>query len=191
MINLILFGPPGSGKGTQAVNLVEKYQLVHLSTGDIFRYNIKNETPLGLEAKSYIDKGALVPDSVTIKMLKDNVEKNPEAKGFIFDGFPRTIAQAEALDEFLKDKSTSITALLELEVPEDICTARILDRGKTSGRTDDNDEAVIRNRYQVYKEQTTEVADYYSQFDKSYAVNGLQSVDEVFYLLSAVIDNLV
>ena len=126
MINLILFGPPGSGKGTQAVNLVEKYQLVHLSTGDIFRYNIKNETPLGLEAKSYIDKGALVPDSVTIKMLKDNVEKNPDAKGFIFDGFPRTIAQAEALDEFLKDKSTSITALLELEVPEDIFNGKKL-----------------------------------------------------------------
>lgn len=188
MINLILFGPPGSGKGTQAENLIEKYQLVHLSTGDIFRHNIKNSTPLGVEAKSYIDKGALVPDSVTINMLKDQVESNPDAKGFIFDGFPRTIAQAEALDAFLSEKGTEISKLLELKVDDEEIVARILNRGKTSGRSDDNNPEIIQNRINVYKEQTSPVAGYYGKKDKSVAIEGIGTLEEVFQRLSSAID---
>ena len=147
MINIVLFGKPGAGKGTQAEFLKRKYNLVHLSTGDIFRFNIKNDTELGKLAKTYMDKGDLVPDAVTIQMLESEVDKNPEVAGFLFDGFPRTIAQAKALDLFLKGKKQEITATVALEADDNILVARLLERGKTSGRPDDQDEAKIRNRY--------------------------------------------
>ena len=149
MLNLVLFGPPGAGKGTQAAKLTSKYNLIHLSTGDIFRANIKGQTELGTLAKSYMDKGNLVPDEVTIKMLESEVDKTPHAKGYIFDGFPRTTPQAEALEAFLKSKNTEITLMLALEVAEDELVKRLLLRGKDSGRADDTDEAIIRNRINV------------------------------------------
>ena len=155
MINLILFGPPGSGKGTQAAKLLKKYKLVHISTGDLFRYNLKNNTPLGQEAKKYIDKGDLVPDSVTVKMLKEKVEDNPNAKGFIFDGFPRTIPQSEALDNLLESKGANVSVLIALDVDEEELVRRLLERGKTSGRKDDSNESIIRNRLAVYNKETT------------------------------------
>lgn len=179
MINLVLFGPPGAGKGTQAAILTEKYDLVHLSTGDIFRYNMKNDTPLGQLAKGYIDKGDLVPDEVTIKMLEAEVEKNPNAKGFIFDGFPRTTAQAEALDKFLTSKGQAISKMIALEVEEEELVKRLLARGKDSGRADDKDESVIRNRINVYNDQTAVVADFYSAQNKFSSVNGIGSIDEI------------
>jgi adenylate kinase len=148
MINIVLFGKPGAGKGTQAEILKVKYNLTHLSTGDIFRFNIKNETELGKTAKAYIDKGDLVPDALTIQMLQSEVDKNPDSSGFLFDGFPRTIAQAEALDAFLESKQQQVTATIALEANDEILIERLLERGKTSGRSDDQDEAKIRNRYQ-------------------------------------------
>lgn len=188
MLNLILFGPPGSGKGTQAARLVERYGLLHISTGDLFRYEIGNNTPLGLEAKSYMDKGQLVPDSVTIGMLKNKVLANTGVNGFIFDGFPRTIAQSEALDALMEELDQSITALIALDVSEEEIVDRLLERGKTSGRTDDNDEAVIRKRIGVYKEETTPVFDYYAKFDKSIRIDGIGSIDEIFTALCLEID---
>ncbi|MEY3368533.1 MAG: hypothetical protein RI973_1688 [Bacteroidota bacterium] len=191
MINLILFGPPGSGKGTQAAKLVEDYQLVHISTGDLFRYEMGNDTPLGKLAKSYIEKGELVPDSVTIGMLKNKVDANPDANGFIFDGFPRTVAQAEALDQLLADMGTSINCLVALDVSDDEITKRILLRGQTSGRSDDNDERIIRNRIDVYKSETTPVFDYYAGAGKSHKVDGIGSIEEILERLKAVIDRFV
>jgi adenylate kinase len=188
MINLILFGPPGSGKGTQAAKLVETYDLLHISTGDLFRYEIGNSTPLGQQAKSYIDKGALVPDEVTIGMLRNKVEANPHVRGYIFDGFPRTIAQSEALDALLADKGTSISRLLMLDVPDNEIVARILNRGKTSGRADDLDESVIRKRIEVYNRETAQVYDFYAE--KSVKINGVGSIDEIFQRLCDEIDNL-
>lgn len=188
MINLILFGPPGSGKGTQAVKLVEKYNLLHISTGDLFRYEMSNNTPLGLEAKSYMEKGQLVPDSVTIGMLKNKVEAHPEVRGFIFDGFPRTIPQAEALDEFLEQKHSRISALLALTVDNDEIVKRILNRGKTSGRPDDNDEAIIRNRIAVYNKETAQVFDYYDAIDKSHSIDGIGSIEDIFGRLCSIVD---
>lgn len=190
MLNLILFGPPGSGKGTQAASLIKKYKLVHISTGDLFRYEIGNNTPLGMEAKSYMDKGQLVPDSVTIGMLKNKVEMHPEANGFIFDGFPRTIAQAEALDNFLKTKDTNIAGLVALTVDEDEIVKRLLLRGKDSGRSDDRDENIIRTRIREYNEKTAPVFDFYAQKGSSYSVYGMGSVDEIFERLCEVIDDL-
>ena len=190
MINLILFGPPGSGKGTQAAKLVEKYNLLHISTGDLFRYEIKNETPLGLEAKSYIDKGALVPDSVTIGMLRNKVEANPDVAGYIFDGFPRTIPQSEALDALMTEKSQSISQLIMLDVQEEEIVTRLLERGKTSGRADDQDESLIRNRFSVYKEQTTPVFDFYAAKNKSVKINGIGTIDGIFDRLCETIDAL-
>ena len=149
MTNLILFGPPGSGKGTQAAFLIDKYHLVHISTGDLFRFEMSNDTPLGQEAKAYMAKGELVPDSVTIGMLRNKVEKHPEAQGFIFDGFPRTIPQAEALDALLQSMGTEVAGLIALDVNEEEIVQRILSRGKTSGRADDNDEATVRKRIAV------------------------------------------
>ena len=146
MINVVLFGPPGAGKGTQAEFLKDKYELVHISTGDVFRFNIKNATELGVLAKSFIDKGQLVPDEVTINMLNAEVNKNPNAKGFIFDGFPRTEAQADSLSEFLVSKNTEISAMVALEVNDEVLVERLLSRGKTSGRADDADESIIRDR---------------------------------------------
>jgi len=188
MINIILFGPPGSGKGTQAAKLVDRYQLVHISTGDLFRYEIGNKTPLGLEAKSYIDKGELVPDSVTIGMLNNKVEAHPEAKGFIFDGFPRTIPQAEALDTLLEEKGSPVAALLALQVDDAEIVERIKLRGKSSGRPDDNDEATIRNRIFVYKNETTPVYDYYNLQHKSHSINGVGGVEDIFVRLCELID---
>ena len=177
MLNIVLFGPPGAGKGTQAEKLISKYQLVHLSTGDIFRANIKGETDLGKLAKSYMDKGNLVPDEVTIKMLEAEVNKNPTAKGFIFDGFPRTTPQAEALEEFLKSKGTTITVMLALAVAEEELIKRLLLRGKESGRADDANVEVIVNRISVYNKQTAVVENFYTQQNKFQKIDGIGSVD--------------
>lgn len=188
MLNLILFGPPGSGKGTQAENLITRYGILHISTGDLFRYEIGNNTPLGLKAKEYMAKGELVPDSVTIGMLENKVEANPDAKGIIFDGFPRTIAQAEALDAFLAARNTAVTALVALDVPDDELVSRLLNRGVTSGRPDDSDEAVIKTRIAVYKKETAPVFDYYDQQGKSKLIPGVGTVEEIFSRLTAAID---
>ncbi|MBK7806227.1 MAG: adenylate kinase [Saprospiraceae bacterium] len=188
MLNLILFGPPGSGKGTQAEKLIEKYGILHISTGDLFRYEMGNNTPLGLEAKSYMAKGELVPDEVTIGMLKNKVNANPHVSGIIFDGFPRTIAQAQALDSFLNEKNTQVTALVALDVPEDELVSRLLNRGKSSGRADDNDEAIIRNRIAVYKSETAQVFDYYSATGKSKLIPGVGSIEDIFSRLVTAID---
>jgi len=190
MVNLILFGPPGSGKGTQAKKLVEKYDLLHISTGDLFRYEMGNNTPLGQEAKSYIDKGALVPDSVTVGMLRNKVEANPNVAGYIFDGFPRTIPQSEALDELLAEKDQQVHRLLMLDVPDDEIVQRILERGKTSGRKDDLNETIIRNRIEVYKSETAPVYDYYQEQSKSVTVDGVGSIDEIFDRLCQEIGQL-
>lgn len=188
MLNIVLFGPPGAGKGTQAEKLIAKYNLVHLSTGDIFRANIKGETELGVLAKSYIDKGNLVPDEVTIKMLEAEVEKSPNAAGFIFDGFPRTTPQAEALSVFLQEKGTEISVMLALDVEEQELIKRLLLRGKNSGRADDQDEGIIANRIKVYNEQTAVVADFYDAQDKFQKINGVGSIEEIFDRLCSAID---
>jgi len=188
MLNIVLFGPPGAGKGTQSEKLINKYSLVHLSTGDIFRANIKGETDLGKLAKSYMDKGELVPDEVTINMLEAEVNKFPNAKGFIFDGFPRTIPQAEALDKFLNKRNAPITLMLALEVPQQELINRLLLRGKDSGRADDQDENVVKNRIKVYNEQTAVAAAFYQNQNKYFAVNGLGKIDEIFDRLCKTID---
>lgn len=188
MINLILFGPPGSGKGTQAAKLVEKYKLIHISTGDLFRYEMGHNTPLGQEAKAYMAKGELVPDSVTIGMLRNKVEAHPGAPGFIFDGFPRTIPQAEALDALLISMHTAVAALLALQVDDEEIVHRIKLRGTTSGRPDDNDEAIIRNRISVYKNETSPVFDFYGTHNKSHSIDGIGSVDDIFSRLCKLID---
>ncbi len=190
MTNLVLFGPPGAGKGTQAEVLKEKYNLVHISTGDVFRFNIKNATELGSLAKSYIDKGQLVPDEVTINMLSAEVDKNPDANGFIFDGFPRTEAQAEVLEVLLKDKETEISAMVALEVDDEVLVQRLLNRGKTSGRADDADEEVIRNRIKVYYNETAILKEYYQKQNKYHGVDGVGSVGDITDRLSAAIDSL-
>ena len=190
MTNLVLFGPPGAGKGTQADFLKQKYNLVHISTGDVFRYNIKNETALGTLAKSYMDKGELVPDQVTIDMLNAEVEKNADANGFIFDGFPRTNAQAEALDELMTSKDSQINAMVALEVDDEVLVQRLLKRGETSGRADDADESIIRNRIKEYYSKTAILKDYYSAQNKYFGVDGVGSIDEITVRLSTVIDKL-
>jgi len=190
MTNIVLFGPPGAGKGTQAEVLKEKYNLIHISTGDVFRYNIKNETELGLLAKTFMDKGDLVPDKVTIDMLKAEVEKNADANGFIFDGFPRTESQAKALDAFLEEKGEGINGMVALEVAEDLLVARLLKRGETSGRADDQDESKIRNRFSEYETKTAILKHYYEDQNKYYGVDGVGSVEEITERLSAVFDKL-
>ena len=190
MKNIVLFGPPGAGKGTQATLLKEKYDLMHISTGDVFRFNIKNETALGKLAKSYMDQGDLVPDEVTINMLKAEVEKNADANGFIFDGFPRTESQAIALDEFLSEKGESINGMVALEVPEDLLVARLLERGKTSGRTDDTDEDKIRNRFNEYNTKTAILKDFYQAQGNYYGINGVGDINEITARLSEVFDTL-
>ena len=189
MLNIVLFGPPGAGKGTQAEKLISKYNLVHLSTGDIFRANIKGETELGTLAKSYIDAGNLVPDEVTIKMLESEVDKNPSAEGFIFDGFPRTTPQAEALEAFLESKGTAISVMIALSVSEQELIKRLLLRGKDSGRADDANEEVIANRIKVYNEQTAVVADFYNAQEKFEKIDGIGSIDDIFGRLCDTIDN--
>ncbi len=187
MLNIVLFGPPGAGKGTQSVHLVQSYGLVHLSTGDIFRSNIKGNTELGQMAKSYMDQGQLVPDDVTIKMLESEVDKHPDAKGFIFDGFPRTSAQAEALDAFLDARKTPVTCMLALEVEEEELKKRLLARAETSGRPDDADPAVIQKRIGVYKAETAPVAGHYALQGKFTGVDGIGTVEEILERLKAAI----
>lgn len=190
MTNIVLFGPPGAGKGTQAEILKDAYNLIHISTGDLFRYNIKNKTELGVLAKSIMDKGNLVPDQVTIDMLKAEVNKNEAANGFIFDGFPRTEDQAKALDAFLTEKGEGINGMVALEVEENILVERLLARGKTSGRPDDQDESKIRNRFNEYNTKTAILKDYYQAQDKYYGVNGVGTIEEITERLSKVFSTL-
>ena len=190
MQNIVLFGPPGAGKGTQSALLVDHFGFVHLSTGDIFRANIKGATELGQLAKSYLDQGQLVPDDVTIRMLEDSVNAHPEAKGFIFDGFPRTTAQAQALDAFLSGKGQAISGMLALEVPEDELKVRLAKRAETSGRADDADPAVIQNRIDVYNAETAPVADHYRGQDKYSGIEGLGSIEDIFGRLKSAIEGL-
>ena len=190
MINLVLFGKPGAGKGTQAAFLKSTFNLVHISTGDLFRYNIKNKTALGQQAQSFMDRGDLVPDRVTIEMLEAEVDRNPEAKGFIFDGFPRTKAQAQALDVFIESKNMKINATIALDANDDILVKRLLERGETSGRSDDQDESKIRNRFDEYKLKTAPLKDYYEGQHKFYSVNGIGSIDEITERLTNLIVSL-
>jgi len=183
MLNIVLFGPPGAGKGTQSEKLIAKYNLVHLSTGDIFRANIKGETELGKLAQSFMNEGKLVPDEVTINMLASELDKNPNAKGFIFDGFPRTQAQAAALDELLATKNTSITSMLALEVEEEELKKRLLLRGKDSGRADDQNPEIIQNRIDEYNSKTMPVKDFYAAQNKYKGINGIGDKNEIFELL--------
>ncbi len=190
MINIVLFGKPGAGKGTQANFLKEKYNLAHISTGDVFRHNIKNNTKLGILAKSYINKGDLVPDEVTINMLQEEVEKNTDANGFIFDGFPRTVAQAEALDIFLETKNMEISGTLALEANDEILIKRLLERGKTSGRTDDQNPVKIKNRFDEYNEKTAPLINYYKAQNKFYTIDGIGTVKEITARLNNVVNSL-
>lgn len=191
MKNIVLFGKPGAGKGTQASVLKEKFELVHISTGDVFRYNISNQTELGTLAKSYMDKGELVPDSVTINMLADEVDRSiAEAKGYIFDGFPRTTAQAEALDTLLSEKGMQVDATIALEADEDELTARLLERGKTSGRTDDTDEVKIRTRFAEYNAKTAPLIEFYKKQNKLYSVNGIGEIDQITERIASIIASL-
>jgi adenylate kinase len=190
MINIVLFGKPGAGKGTQAEFLKEKYKLTHISTGDVFRFNLKNDTELGKQARVYMDNGDLVPDELTTKMLIDEVKKHPDTNGILFDGYPRTISQAEALDAFLPTIGSQVAATVALEADDEILIQRLLERGKTSGRPDDQDEEKIRNRYQEYNEKTAPLMDYYKAQGKFYAVNGIGTIQEITERLSLVIDEL-
>jgi adenylate kinase len=191
MLNLILFGPPGSGKGTQSQLVIERYGLIHISTGELLRNEISAATPLGLEAREFIHKGQLVPDEVVIGMLGSVLESHPDTKGYIFDGFPRTGAQADALDRLLALRNTSITQVLALDVPEDELVRRLLERGKTSGRKDDANEGVIRARIVEYHKKTAPVADHYARVAKFKKVKGDGSIEETFELLCRKIDPLV
>mgnify|MGYP003434410022 FL=1 len=188
MFNLILFGPPGSGKGTQSDSLVEKYGVIHLSTGNLLREEISQKTPLGIEAKGFMDNGQLVPDEVVIGMVDSYFDKHSEAKGFLFDGFPRTVAQAEALDKLLDLKKTEIAAVLALEVSEEELVKRLLNRGKTSGRSDDTNEEVIRKRFAVYSNETKPVAQHYKKAHKFHPIKGEGTVDEIFKSICNEID---
>jgi adenylate kinase len=191
MFNLILFGPPGSGKGTQSEKLITTYGLKHLSTGDLLRSEIAAQTPLGLEANSFMDKGQLVPDEVVIGMISSSLDANPNATGFLFDGFPRTAAQAEALDKLLELKKTSINLMLALEVSEEELVKRLLKRGETSGRSDDTNEKVIRARIAEYHRKTTAVADYYKKFNKVVLVKGEGTIDTIFAALRKEVDSRI
>ena len=188
MFNLILFGPPGSGKGTQSEKLIARYGLRHLSTGDLLRYEISRQTPLGKEAQGFMDKGQLVPDEVVIGMISSALDENPAAGGFLFDGFPRTAAQAKALDELLTHKNAPIAVMLALDVSEEELIKRLLKRGETSGRSDDNNEHVIKARINEYHNKTAVVADYYQQYDKVVMIRGEGSIDDIFDRLCKEID---
>lgn len=190
MFNLILFGPPGSGKGTQSEKLIAKYNLKHLSTGDLLRSEIAGKTFLGMEAKKFMDKGNLVPDEVVIGMINDALDNNPGVEGFLFDGFPRTAIQAEALDKLLAEKDTCIDVMIALDVSEHELIHRLLKRGETSGRADDDNEQVIRARIVEYHKKTAAVADHYKKADKVVLIKGEGSVEEIFGRLSAEIDLL-
>ena len=188
MINLILFGKPGSGKGTQAEFVKQKYDLVHISTGDVFRFNISKNTELGELAKSYMDKGDLVPDKVTIKMLEAEVEKFPNANGFIFDGFPRTSTQAQILDDFLNSKNMSIFITIALEVDENLLIDRLINRGKDSGRADDQDKSKIQNRFDEYNKKTAPLIDYYKSQNKFFEIDGIGEINDISNRIFDVID---
>lgn len=190
MINIVLFGKPGAGKGTQAMFLKTTFNLVHISTGDLFRKNIKNETTLGKLAKSYMDKGDLVPDKVTIDLLETEVDQNHQANGFIFDGFPRTKSQAKSLDNFLLKKEMSIKATIALEADDDVLVKRLLMRGETSGRIDDQDETKIRNRFEEYNQKTAPLKSYYDAQRKFYSIDGIGTVEEITFRLKLLIDSL-
>jgi len=191
MINIVLFGPPGSGKGTQAQHLIEKYNLKQISTGDLFRFNMKNETELGKMAKSYIDQGHLVPDQVTTDMLIEELRKTTDTEGFIFDGYPRTTNQTEALEKIVKNHlDADITVCLSLVVDDEVLVQRLLKRGETSGRTDDSNEAIIRNRIKEYYLKTAEVAELYKQQGKYVEVNGVGEIDEISAKLFAEVDKV-
>ena len=190
MKNIILFGPPGAGKGTQSKKLLEKYNLVHLSTGDIFRSELKNDTELGKEARRYMDKGELVPDSVVINMIKGHIEKHLSGNGFIFDGFPRTTAQAEALDKMMNDFNLSISGMIALTADDNELINRLQKRAEIEGRKDDADINIIKNRLKVYNNETAIVKNHYEKQKKYYETNGIGSIDEVFERLTKIIDQL-
>lgn len=191
MINIVLFGPPGSGKGTQAQNLIEKFNLKQISTGDLFRFNMKNDTELGKLAKYYIDKGELVPDQVTIDMLVDELKKPTDTNGFIFDGFPRTSYQTEVLDQIVKEQLHSeISICLSLIVEDEILVQRLLKRGETSGRVDDSEESIIRNRIKEYYAKTAEVAELYKQQGKYVEINGVGEISEISEKLFAEVEKI-
>lgn len=189
-LNIVLFGPPGAGKGTQSEFLITKYNLVHLSTGDLLRGEIKAGTELGLKAKSLMDAGNLVPDEVVIGMINNKLQQNPDAKGFIFDGFPRTTAQAEALDELLGKNNDAISSMIALEVPEEELKNRLLERGKVSGRSDDQDISIIENRIKEYQNKTAPLKEFYKKQDKLELVDGIGSISEISERLSSTIDSL-
>lgn len=191
MINIVLFGPPGSGKGTQAQNLIKKFNLKQISTGDLFRFNIKNETELGKLAKSFMDKGELVPDEVTIDMLIDELKKPTDAEGFIFDGFPRTVFQTETLERIVRDVlNDNIDVCLSLVVEDEILVQRLLERGKTSGRSDDANESIIRIRINEYYAKTAEVAELYKKQNKYVEINGVGDIDEISEMLYEEIEKI-
>ncbi|MBA9076997.1 MULTISPECIES: adenylate kinase [Rufibacter] len=188
MLNIVLFGPPGAGKGTQSQKLIQKYGLIHLSTGDLLRSEIAQGTELGLKAKGLMDAGLLVPDEVVIGMIESKLAQNPNAAGFIFDGFPRTVPQAEALDQLLQKYDQGISCMVALEVPEEELVKRLLLRGQTSGRPDDADEVLIQKRVVEYNTKTAPVANYYAQQNKFYAINGIGEIDEIFNKSCEVIE---
>jgi len=190
MKNIVLFGPPGAGKGTQAEIIKDSYNLFHISTGDVFRYNIKNNTSLGVLAKEYMDKGELVPDEVTIEMFNKVVISNLDCKGFIFDGFPRTTSQAIALDKLMASNNTMISAMIALEVEDNILISRLIKRGGTSGRVDDSDESIVKNRINEYYRKTAILKEYYQEKDRYYGINGEGQIEEIFIRLKKVIDSL-
>jgi adenylate kinase len=187
MFNLVLFGPPGSGKGTQSSKIIDHYQLVHISTGDILRAEVNNQTPLGIEARKFMDAGELVPDEVVIGMIGSKLDENTSANGFIFDGFPRTVAQAEALDKLLNFKQNPINLVLSLIVPEEELIARLVNRGKDSGRSDDNEDTA-RKRFQEYLNKTQPVADFYAQQEKLVEVEGVGDIEAIYHKISTCID---
>ena len=188
MLNIVLFGPPGAGKGTQSENLIEKYKLTHISTGDLFRKHLGEGTELGKTAQKFMDEGNLVPDEIVIGMVDDKIHSTPNTNGFIFDGFPRTIAQATALDKLMSKNNTQINTMLALDVSEEELMARILNRGKTSGRVDDQDIEKIKNRVRVYNKETTPVANYYKEQGKLNTVKGIGTIEEIFNSLAKIVD---
>ena len=191
MLNIVLFGPPGAGKGTQSEKILKKYNLVHLSTGDLFRLNLNNETSLGLEAKKYMNKGDLVPDQIVISMVEDKIIKSSNVIGFVFDGFPRTINQAIALDNMLEKNNIPIKQMIALKVDENELIKRIKNRAKTSGREDDKSIDKINNRIQVYNQETKPVADYYKKYNKYSEFDGIGEINEIFLKLCSKIDDLI